>query len=104
MQNEITCGISAYEAGWKLRRNGIVPGDEKRMGHLVNKFKIGQSSISRHLLALRNAGILSSRQEKTTVYYSIHDHDIFKVLRPIAEILRKKLKRSEKLLQHLGRE
>ncbi|MBI5416313.1 MAG: winged helix-turn-helix transcriptional regulator, partial [Candidatus Omnitrophica bacterium] len=50
---------------------------EKSVGDLVATFKIGQSSISRHLLALRNAGILSSRQEKTTVYYNIADHDIF---------------------------
>jgi len=51
-------------------------GGEKSVGYLVDKFKIGQSSISRHLLALRNAGILTSRQEKTTVYYDIADHDL----------------------------
>ena len=77
---------------------------EKSVGYLVNKFKIGQSSISRHLLALRNSGILSSRQEKTTVYYYIADHDIFYVLRPIAVMLRKKFKASEKLLNTLGKE
>ena len=77
---------------------------EKSVGHLVNKFKIGQSSISRHLLALRNMGILSSRQQKTMVYYDIVDHDIFHVLRPIAVMLRKKFKASEKLLNNLGKE
>ena len=77
---------------------------EKSVGYLVNKFKIGQSSISRHLLALRNVGILSSRQEKTTVYYDIADHDIFHVLRPIAVMLRKKFKASEKVLNTLGKE
>jgi DNA-binding transcriptional ArsR family regulator len=77
---------------------------EKSVGFLVNKFKIGQSSISRHLLALRDAGILTSRQEKTTVYYDIADHDIFHVLRPIAVMLRKKFRSSEKILQTLGKE
>lgn len=77
---------------------------EKSVGYLVEKLKIGQSSISRHLLALRNAGILSSRQEKTTVYYSIADHDIFHVLRPIAVMLRKKFKESESVLITLGKE
>ncbi len=77
---------------------------EKSVGYLVEKLKIGQSSISRHLLALRNAGILSSRQEKTTVYYSIADHDIFHVLRPIAVMLRKKFKESEGVLTTLGKE
>ncbi len=77
---------------------------EKSVGYLVEKLKIGQSSISRHLLALRNAGILSSRQEKTTVYYSIADHDIFHVLRPVAVMLRKKFKESESVLTTLGKE
>jgi ArsR family transcriptional regulator len=77
---------------------------EKSVGYLVEKLKIGQSSISRHLLALRNAGILSSRQEKTTVYYSIADHDIFHVLRPVAVMLRKKFKESENVLITLGKE
>ena len=77
---------------------------EKSVGHLVNKFKIGQSSISRHLLALRDAGILISRQEKTTVYYDIADHDIFLVLRPVAVMLRKKFKSSEKILATLGKD
>ena len=77
---------------------------EKSVGYLVSKFKIGQSSMSRHLLALHNVGILSSRQERTTVYYDISDHDIFLVLRPIAVMLRKKFKASEKLLNTLGKE
>ncbi len=77
---------------------------EKSVGHLVAKLKMGQSNISRHLLALRNAGILSSRQEKTVVYYDIADHDIFHVLRPIAVMLRKKFKESEKVFRTLGKD
>jgi len=54
------------------------------------------------LATLRDLGVLSARQEKTNVYYNLQDHDIFKVLRPIAELLRKKLRRSEKILESLG--
>ena len=77
---------------------------EASVGKLVKELGVEQSNLSRHLATLRELGILEARQEKTTVYYSIHDHDIFKVLRPIAEILRKKLKKSEKLLERLARE
>jgi len=77
---------------------------EASVGKLVNVLGVEQSNLSRHLAILREMGILHARQEKTTVYYSIHDHDIFKVLRSIAEILRKKLSKSEKLLQKLGKE
>ena len=77
---------------------------EASVGKLVQALGVEQSNLSRHLATLRDLGILEARQEKTTVYYSIHDHDIFKVLRPIAELLKQKLKRSEKLLEQLGKE
>ncbi len=77
---------------------------EVSVGKLGQELGVEQSSLSRHLSILRNLGVLEARQEKTNVYYNLHDHDIFKVLRPIAELLRKKLKRSEKLLEGLGKD
>ncbi|MDD5746282.1 MAG: metalloregulator ArsR/SmtB family transcription factor [Candidatus Omnitrophica bacterium] len=77
---------------------------EASVGTLVQALGVEQSSLSRHLAVLRDLGLLVSRQERTTVYYKLQDDDIFKVLRPVAEVLRKKLKRSEKLLESLGRE
>ena len=77
---------------------------EASVGKLVQKLGVKQSNLSRHLATLRELGVLETRQEKTTVFYAIHDHDIFKILRPIAEMLRKKLKKSEKILQSLGKE
>jgi DNA-binding transcriptional ArsR family regulator len=77
---------------------------EASVGKLVQALGVEQSNLSRHLATLRDLGILEARQEKTTVYYRIQDPDIFKVLRPVAELLRKKLKRSEKLLKRLGKE
>ncbi len=79
-------------------------GGEASVGKIVDALGVEQSNLSRHLATLRELGILHARQEKTTVFYSIHDHDIFKVLRPIAEILRKKLRKSEKLLESLGKD
>jgi len=76
---------------------------EASVGQMVKVLAVEQSSLSKHLALLRQAGILRSRQEKVTVYYSIRDRDIFQVLRPIAEILRKKLNESRSLLTHLGR-
>ena len=73
------------------------------VGKLVTELGVEQSNLSRHLAILRDLGILEAEQEKTTVYYSIHDHDIFKILRPIAELLRKKLKKSEKILESLSK-
>ena len=77
---------------------------EASVGKLVQALGVKQSNLSRHLATLRELGVLETRQEKTSVFYAIHDHDIFKILRPIAEMLRKKMKKSEKILQSLGKE
>jgi DNA-binding transcriptional ArsR family regulator len=76
---------------------------EKSVGQLVMALEMEQSGMSKHLAILRQVGILRSRQEKATVYYAIRDQDIYKVLRPITDILGKKLRESEKILTHLGK-
>jgi len=77
---------------------------EKNVGNIIKALGIPQSSLSRHLTILREAGVLKSRQQGTVIYYNIEDHDIFHVLRPIAEMLRKKLKKTETVLNSLGKE
>jgi len=76
---------------------------EASVGQMAGALGVEQSSLSKHLALLRQAGIVTSRQEKVTVYYSIRDRDIFQMLRPIAEMLRKKLRESQKVLAQLGR-
>lgn len=88
----------------RLKVIEVLKHGEKSVSTLVKQLGVEQSSLSRHLLALRDAGILKSRQERTTVYYGIRDHDIFQVLRPIAMMLRKKFKESERVLATLGKE
>jgi len=74
---------------------------ETSVGKLAEALGMEQSNLSRHLGALRGLGILSARQEKKNVYYYLSNQDIFEVLRPIAELLRKKLRTSEKILKSL---
>jgi len=76
---------------------------ELSVGDLVHKLGIEQSTISKNLAILRQAGILSSRQEKVTVYYAVRDPDIFKVLRLVADFLSKKLNETQKALAHLAK-
>ena len=97
--------LKALSHPLRLKIIEILKHGEKSVGTLGKQLGgIQQSSLSRHLLALRDAGILKSRQERTTVFYSIQDHDVFHVLRPIAVMLRKKFKESERVLSTLGKE
>jgi DNA-binding transcriptional ArsR family regulator len=74
---------------------------EASVGEMVTSLGIEQSGLSKHLSVLKQAGILTSRQEKVTVFYSVRDKDIFLVLRTISEILMKKFREGEDLLNHL---
>ncbi|MFA6316654.1 MAG: metalloregulator ArsR/SmtB family transcription factor [Elusimicrobiota bacterium] len=76
---------------------------EATVGQMVADLGIEQSGLSKHLAILRLTGIVSPRQEKASVFYSIKDKEIFSVLRPIAEILKRRLSESSALLSRLGR-
>ena len=78
--------------------------NEMNVGSIARKLDIPQSSLSRHLLDLREAGILRARQQGTVIHYSVADRDIFCVLRPVAVMLRKKLKLTESVLKTLGKD
>ena len=95
--------LKALDHSIRLQVIEYLRGGEASVGKIVSALGVEQSNLSRHLATLKEMGILHTRQEKTTVYYSIHDHDIFEVLRPVAEILRKKLSKSAKLLQSLSK-
>lgn len=75
---------------------------EKSVGQIAKEIAVEQSGLSKHLAVLRQAGIVKARQEKVSVYYSIRNKDIFHVLRPIAQILRRTLEDGQKVLGHLG--
>ena len=65
---------------------------EQFVGDIVSTIGIGQSNVSRHLAALKQANILVSRQEGSNVYYAVSDDRIFRVLRLVDAILKSTLK------------
>ena len=77
-------------------------GGESPVNRMVQALGVEQSGLSKHLAILRQSGIVTSRQEKVTVYYSIRDREIFQVLRPMARMLRKRLEVSRAVLDRLS--
>jgi len=53
---------------------------ERCVCEIVPYLKEEQSNVSRHLSALKRAGILSSRKEGVSVYYSIKDENVYEIL------------------------
>jgi len=62
-------------------------------------FDIDQSTISRHLITLKRAGILSSYKEGVKVIYRVQDKRVLGLLRTVSELIqdtmRQELERQE---------
>lgn len=75
---------------------------ERSVGQIVNSHDVDISNVSKNLAILRQVGVLTARQEKSTVYYAVRDRTIFEILRPLSEMLGNHLKESVRLIDHLG--
>ncbi|MEW6089245.1 MAG: metalloregulator ArsR/SmtB family transcription factor [bacterium] len=74
---------------------------ELSVGELAEMADIPQSNISQHLSILREKGIVKTRRDGTTIYYSLVDPKIGKAFDIIREMLLKKLAQAEKLSQDI---
>jgi ArsR family transcriptional regulator, arsenate/arsenite/antimonite-responsive transcriptional repressor len=64
----------------RLKKDGC------NVSEIQSNLGLPQSTISHHLLILKNAGILSSHREGTTVCYSIEIEEITEILDILAEM------------------
>ena len=62
---------------------------ERCVCKIVPYLKEEQSNVSRHLAALKRAGILSSRKEGVSVYYRIQDENVFEILDLVLDSVKK---------------
>ena len=74
---------------------------EKSVNELQALLGADQSTVSQQLAKLRNANIVEPRKKGTTVYYSVRDPMIFKLLDVAREIFNKQLIGTQDMLQHL---
>lgn len=59
---------------------------EQSAGSLWKSSSLSQSAFSQHLAVLRNEGLVSTRKEMQTVYYSLADDDVQRLLASLHEI------------------
>ena len=74
---------------------------ELSVGQLAKLADIRQANLSQHLSILREKGIVETRREGTTIYYSLGNPKIGKAFDIIREMLLEKLAQTEKLSQDI---
>jgi ArsR family transcriptional regulator len=68
---------------------------ELAVGKLAEKLDLQQAMVSRHLLVLRERGVVKSRREGTSVYYSLTNPKIGEACAMVHEILLNQLQQSK---------
>src|SRR3989338_516474 len=76
---------------------------ELSVGQLVKIVKIRQANISQHLSILREKGIVKTRRDGVTVYYSLANPKILKAFDIIREMLLEKLAEGGRLMEQVNR-
>jgi DNA-binding transcriptional ArsR family regulator len=61
---------------------------EASAGELADYAGLAQSAASQHLGKLRDLGMVSTRREAQTIYYSLADERVFKVIGLLCELYR----------------
>jgi DNA-binding transcriptional ArsR family regulator len=59
---------------------------EMSVGELNARVELSQSPLSQHLAVLRRAGLVSTRREGQTIYYTLRGSNVEKLMRCLHEI------------------
>jgi len=59
---------------------------ERSVGELNDMMPLSQSALSQHLASLREAGLVGTRREAQTIYYSLRGSEAIKVIEVLQSI------------------
>jgi len=59
---------------------------ELSVSELTSKLGLQQSNASKHLSLMREHGLVNSRREGSTIYYSLSDQRIFEAIKLLREV------------------
>jgi ArsR family transcriptional regulator len=76
----------------------ILKGGEKTVSELAKSTGIPQANVSQHLAILRQIGLLQTRRDGTSIYYSISDHRIVEACELVRNCIGERLKKSQMVL------
>ncbi len=81
----------------RLELLNILRDKELSVGELAVKTQLRQANLSQHLGVLRDKGIVKTRREGVTIYYSLANLKIIQAFDIIRDMLLEKLSQTERL-------
>ena len=77
--------------------------EELTATQLIQKMHISKANLSQHMSILAQKGVVLSRREGINVFYKLSDTRITKACDLMREVLIKRLKENNKILESIGR-
>ena len=87
-RSKVTTVLRAMSNAKRMRiLNELADGRERSVSELEGVIAtLSQSALSQHLARLRRANIVRTRRESQTIFYSIDDADVLRILRLLSHI------------------
>ena len=87
-QFKLTTVLRAMSNAKRMRiLNELSDGRERSVSELEGVIaSLSQSALSQHLARLRRANIVRTRRESQTIYFSLDDSDVLRILRLLGHI------------------
>lgn len=88
----------------RVRMLQLLRDGEMSVGALQSELELDSSGTSQHLAALRKQGLVTTRKDGTSVYYSVKDERTLKLLELAKAIISSNLEENQQLLDELAAE
>jgi DNA-binding transcriptional ArsR family regulator len=89
---------ASFSDATRIRIMDTLRQGERSVGEIVQETGVQQANVSQHLAYLRARGLVRSRREGTTIYYSGADPRVFQAMDLMREVLRELLKQGALLV------
>jgi DNA-binding transcriptional ArsR family regulator len=88
----------------RVRTLELLRDGERSVGSLQGELGLDSSGTSQHLAALRSIGVVTTRREGTSVFYSVADDRVFDLLEAGRDLIARRLVDQQALLHELESE
>jgi DNA-binding transcriptional ArsR family regulator len=78
--------LKALSNPQRLRVMCLLIDGEKTVGELNAQIDLSQSALSQHLAVLRDGGLVRTRRESQSVYYSVADGPVHRIIETLHDI------------------
>lgn len=89
MQSEVCKTLSSPK---RLEILNALKDGEKTVTELVNILGVPKANVSQHLAVMRHAGILKSRRDGVSIYYTVANQKVIKACVLMREVLTEQMK------------